>query len=71
MTDKDDEPEHKVPCKQCTRLSNHVCGLCQKAKAKCKKSSRRGGKGGGDNKDKGKALGKWFLDPCRHRLINQ
>ena len=78
MTDEDDEPKHKVPweqcanvIKQCTGLPNRMCGPCRKVKAKCEKSSRCGGKGGGDNKDKGKAPGKWFSDPRRHRLINQ
>ena len=78
MTNEDKEPKHEVPCKRCTNmlkrctgLPNHVCGPCRKAKAKCEKLSRHGGKGGSDNKDKGKALGKWFSDPRRCRLINQ
>ena len=57
--------------KQCTGLPNRVCGPCRKAKAKCEKSSGHGGKGGTDNKDKGKVPGKWFSDPCRRRLINR
>ena len=78
MADEDDKPEHKVPCercanffKQCTGLPNRVCGPCQKAKAKCEKSSRHSGKGSGKSKDKGKALGKWLLDPRGRMLTSQ
>ena len=78
MTDEDDKPEHKVPCercanffKQCTGLPNRMCGPCRKAKAKCEKSSRRGGKGGSENKEKGKAPGKWVSDPRGHTLTSQ
>ena len=67
-----------MPCKQCmnvfkrcTGLPNCVCGPCQKAKAKCEKSSGCGGKGGGESKDKGKAPGKWLSDPHRHMLTSQ
>ena len=57
--------------KRCTGLPNRVCGPCRKAKAKCEKSSRRGGKGGGESKDKGKAPGKWLSDPCGRMLTSQ